>query len=125
MHKVKRYASPSDAFRKIWIEEGPRAFTRGLSVRLLYITPSAAVSFAFYEYFKTIFVAWRSGVSFALPKKPKPNADGVEQESGDASSSGLTIFHPLAPLFAGAMARLVGTACRTPFDIVKSRLQVC
>ena len=136
---MKRYSSPLHAFRTIWIEEGPRAFTRGLSVRLLYITPSAAVSFAFYEYFKTVFLAWRSGASFSSWTKARrrehlqheqaasvdaSQATVADDDDDDDDSTSLSIFHPLAPLVAGAMARLVGTACRTPFDIIKARLQV-
>lgn len=108
-------------------------------MRLLYITPSAAVSFAFYEYFKTVFLAWRSGASFSSWTKARrrehlqheqaasvdaSQATVADDDDDDDDSTSLSIFHPLAPLVAGAMARLVGTACRTPFDIIKARLQV-
>ena len=33
-------------------------------------------------------------------------------------------MNPLVPLLAGGLARVLGTACRTPFDIVRQRLQV-
>lgn len=33
-------------------------------------------------------------------------------------------MNPLVPLLAGGMARVLGTAARTPFDIVRQRLQL-
>ena len=33
-------------------------------------------------------------------------------------------LHPAVPLVAGGLARLFGTAARTPFDILRQRLQV-
>jgi solute carrier family 25 (mitochondrial iron transporter), member 28/37 len=92
------YMGPVDAFKWIFREEGAVAFFRGLPVRLVYITPSAAVSFALYEQFKRM---------------------AHNMSAGTAGK-----YEPLVWLGAGASARLVGTAVRTPFDIVKQRLQV-
>ena len=63
---VKRYNGPMDAFKTILKEEGIFAFFKGLPPRLLYITPSAAVSFALYEQFKKLFYQWRRENTFSF-----------------------------------------------------------
>jgi len=50
-----KYKGISDGFKKIVTEEGFRGLTRGLSARLIYITPAAAIVFASYEQYKKVF----------------------------------------------------------------------
>eukprot|EP01087_Luapelamoeba_hula_P020954 TRINITY_DN7234_c0_g1_i4.p1 TRINITY_DN7234_c0_g1~~TRINITY_DN7234_c0_g1_i4.p1 ORF type:complete len:382 (+),score=60.10 TRINITY_DN7234_c0_g1_i4:37-1182(+) len=124
---IRRYASTADAFKTILKEEGIIGFYKGLPPRLIYITPAAAVSFMFYEQFKILLYLQRD-------KRRRAAVDGkpMDQESEREMAkkyrnryllpgSGL---HPAVPLIAGGLARLIGTACRTPFDIIRQRLQV-
>jgi len=86
-------------------EEGLTGLFKGLPPRLMYITPAAAISFMFYEQFKTLLQTYITG--------DKSNRN-----------SNFIFKHPAVPLVAGGLARLLGTACRTPFDILRQRLQV-
>lgn len=79
-------------------KEGIGSFYRGLPARLVYVGPAAAVSFLFYEQFRSMF------------HRPK---DSV-------SSYALA----LGPLTAAGLMRVVGTTIRTPFDVVRQRMQV-
>jgi hypothetical protein len=94
----KYYTSGFNAFVSIVKEEGLRGLYRGLTVRLLYIAPAAAVSFTVYESFT--------------------------QALHNRHSESFQWKTPVITLAAGALARVVGTACRTPFDILKQQLQV-
>eukprot|EP01104_Vermistella_antarctica_P015729 TRINITY_DN5231_c0_g1_i2.p1 TRINITY_DN5231_c0_g1~~TRINITY_DN5231_c0_g1_i2.p1 ORF type:complete len:461 (+),score=56.68 TRINITY_DN5231_c0_g1_i2:306-1688(+) len=167
-----RYSGAIDAFRTIFRQEGWKAFYKGLPPRLLYITPSAAVSFAIYEQMRRILkdhgifptykhkstpttastspsVATSATTtppppppSSSSPISPVPSAEEPahsssthtytpdqqqqeqqEQQPEPKAKNGL-LYNPLLPLLAGGCARFIGTACRTPFDIVKARLQV-
>jgi hypothetical protein len=95
---VTQYNNFFHAFRVILRDEGPRGFTRGLPARLTYVTPAAGISFLCYE--KLI----------SALKKPK-----------DEQHLWLDKVLPFAGI---ASARVMGTALRTPFDIVKQRMQV-
>jgi len=106
---VRKYANARDAFVTILKEEGIWGFFKGLPPRLMYITPAAAVSFMFYEQFKAIFKA-----------QMHPKQIPKDQEGSHRSA----LNNPLIPLAAGALARLFGTAARTPFDILRQRLQI-
>eukprot|EP00160_Parvularia_atlantis_P001471 Unigene11173_Nuclearia_a/m.34186 Unigene11173_Nuclearia_a/g.34186 ORF Unigene11173_Nuclearia_a/g.34186 Unigene11173_Nuclearia_a/m.34186 type:complete len:346 (+) Unigene11173_Nuclearia_a:37-1074(+) len=97
-HAVRRYKGVLDAFVAILREEGVRGFYKGLPARLLYIGPAAGVSFGLYEWFKRALLSVRDG-------------------TGDT-------FEPIIPLLAGAGARLFGSSVKTPFDVVKQRLEV-
>eukprot|EP00741_Cyanophora_paradoxa_P021351 tig00021348_g20610.t1 len=92
-----RYANPVEAFRKIVAAEGVAALYKGIPARMLYVAPAAAVSFAVYEEVKS----------------------ALRPREGHAHW-----LSPLVPLAAGFAARVFGTATRTPFDVVKQRLQV-
>jgi len=96
--QVKTFNGALDAFRRIRASEGVIAFYRGLPARLLYNVPSAAVSFLFYEQFRTLF------------HQPKLSTKSY--------------MYTILPLFAAGLARLTGTALRTPFDIIKQRMQI-
>jgi len=96
--EVRTYKGSINAFRRMFVEEGVLSFYRGLPARLLYNVPSAAVSFLFYEQFRTLF------------HQPKLSAKSY--------------MYTLLPLMAGGLARVTGTALRTPFDIVKQRMQI-
>lgn len=95
---VRRYKGVIDAFFSILKEEGMRGFYRGLPARLLYVGPAAGVSFGLYEWFRRAMVSVYDG-------------------TGDT-------FEPLIPIVAGASARLFGSSVKTPFDVVKQRLEV-
>jgi len=100
------YKHGVDAFFTILKEEGFRGLYKGLSIRLIYITPAAAVSFTVYEQFMRSI----QGVSFF--------------GSGKTNPSDFSWTTPILTLSAGVSARILGTACRTPFDILKQQLQV-
>jgi hypothetical protein len=115
-----------DAFVTIFKEEGFLALMRGLPMRLIYVTPSAAVSFALYEQFKRMLRNYQ-----AAPTPPPssilqlPSHDGPAPPApAPAAQKRHRKYEPLIWLTAGASARLIGTAIRTPFDIVKQRMQV-
>lgn len=100
---VRMYTGAWDAFTSICKEEGLRGMYKGLPVRLLYITPAAAVSFTVYEQFMQ---AWNY------------NHEQLKQHHQ------VSWTLPFLTLAAGGLARVLGTACRTPFDILKQQLQV-
>jgi len=50
---VEIYGGIVDAYRKIYQREGFRGFTKGLLPRLVYIMPASALTFTFFEFFKT------------------------------------------------------------------------
>lgn len=107
------YTGMWDAFAWIAREEGFTAFFRGLPMRLIYITPSAAVSFALYEQFKRL-----------LHNYNLADDGNDEDQTHRRGTLPLGKYEPAIWLVAGASARLIGTAVRTPFDIVKQRMQV-
>jgi hypothetical protein len=96
--EVKQYSSAADAARRMWRQEGLRSFYRGLPARLAYVGPAAAVSFLFYEQFRHMF------------HRPKTDSAGY--------------LKTLAPLAAAGVLRVAGTTMRTPFDVVRQRMQV-
>jgi hypothetical protein len=49
------YSSWRDAVTKIWAEEGPRAFAKGIGARVLWIAPATAITIAAYEQYKKFF----------------------------------------------------------------------
>lgn len=91
------YSNTFDAAKSIIRNEGFLAFYKGLPLRLLYISPSAAVSFTIYENLKK----------------------SITGEEGDTAD-----IAPVYFILFGATARIFGTACRTPLDLVKQNLQV-
>ncbi|KAL0485713.1 hypothetical protein AKO1_003294 [Acrasis kona] len=95
----KYYTNGFSALTNIIKDEGFLALYRGLPIRLIYITPAAAVSFTVYEQFMTAF-------------RKTTKSDWVSWQT------------PILTLCAGAGARVLGTACRTPLDILKQQLQV-
>lgn len=101
-HNIRTYKNGIDAFFSIIREEGILRMYKGLPMKLVYITPAAAVSFTVYEQFMT-------NVNAELQKK---------------NSSKVSWTLPLLTLAAGGFARVLGTACRTPFDILKQQLQI-
>lgn len=98
--KVTPYASGLEAARDMWAKEGAAAFYRGLPARLVYIVPAAAVSFVFYEQFRALYHA------------------GPEERQGRSS------WVVGVPLLLGGLARVAGTAMRTPFDTIRQRMQI-
>lgn len=50
--EIKSYITPSQTIKRVWAEEGLLGFYRGLPARLIYIAPSASISFLFYERFR-------------------------------------------------------------------------
>ncbi len=96
---IKAYKGIGDAFVSIAREEGVKGFTRGLAPRLAYIVPAAAISFLCYE---EIARTVRERRTFTLTD----------------------LRHAILPAIGIVGARLLGSLCRTPFDVVKLRLQV-
>lgn len=107
--QINTFSSPFHAFSQILRKEGPSAFFNGIGPRLLYTVPSASVSFFFYEHFHRFF-----------QKARREQSDDILSTSSTLESFSMA----LAPLFAGAVARVFGTAARTPFDIIKQRMQI-
>jgi hypothetical protein len=101
---VKKYTSGRDALFTIWKEEGLIGFARGLPARLVYVAPSAGVSFFFYETIVAQIRAPTNGTMFDQSSHPWITAT--------LSFAGL------------ASARVLGSALRTPFDIIKQRMQI-
>ena len=99
-HGIPKYHSISHAFQSIIQKEGPKGLYRGLGPRLMYITPAAAVSFTVYESIKSV----------CLSESP--------------TTTGINSLAIPAAMVAGGCARVLGTLVRTPFDVVKLRLQV-
>eukprot|EP01080_Neovahlkampfia_damariscottae_P004227 gene4227-7564_t len=91
------YKNGFHAFKSILKTEGFLALYKGLPIRLIYITPAAAVSFTVYEQFK-------------------------QAVTGDDTQNNLK--NVAITLTAGFCARIFGTAIRTPFDMLKQQLQV-
>ena len=98
--KVTPYANGLEAARDMWAKEGAVAFYRGLPARLVYIVPAAAVSFVFYEQFRALY--------HAGPEERRERSSWVVG----------------VPLLLGGLARVAGTALRTPFDTIKQRMQI-
>lgn len=48
------YKGAVDAARRIWTEEGPRAFTKGMGARILWIAPATTITMAAYEQLKHV-----------------------------------------------------------------------
>jgi len=95
---VTRYNNVFDAFWNIIKNEGPIAFTRGLGARLLYMIPAASVSFLCYEQIVKAFKTQETKEDIVMPS--------------------------LLPFIGLTCGRFLGTAVRTPFDVIKQRLQV-
>jgi len=93
-----QYTSGWDAAKSILLNEGITALYKGLPIRLIYISPAASVSFTIYENLKKS-IARNEGIS-----------------GGDIPAYYFILF--------GAVARVFGTACKTPLDLVKQNLQV-
>ncbi|PRP84811.1 hypothetical protein PROFUN_07465 [Planoprotostelium fungivorum] len=84
-------------FKDVIRKEGPKGFIRGLGPRLIYIVPSAAISFFCYERITSVI--------------KDPAAFGGYNSA-------------IAPVVGVTIARLTGSALRTPFDVVRQRLQM-
>lgn len=125
-YHIRSYKNGLQALRTIAKEEGFTALYRGLPVRLIYITPAAAVSFTVYEQFMRAVRRVVNGDQH----EPSDNANNQSHEHKQQKQhqslldTAKSWKYPILTLCAGATARVFGTACRTPFDIVKQRLQV-
>jgi len=100
---VIKYSSFWDALKRIIKEEGILSLWRGVTIKLLYKCPAGAISFGCYELFKKLI------------HNPKESLKNYNKP---------TVDNPFLPLAIGTVARVVGTASRTPFDIIKQRLQI-
>jgi len=90
-------------------EEGIKGLTRGMLPKFLYIIPAAAVSFVCYE---EISRAFHLG----------DQKSGVNR--GESASGGWQMWGLALPVLGMAGARIIGSLCRTPFDILKQRMQI-
>jgi len=95
---VKQAFTTTETARMMWQGEGIAAFYRGLPARLIYVGPAASISFLFYEQFRVIF------------HRPKEHAGHY--------------LSAVLPLAAAGVFRVLGTVLRTPFDVVRQRMQV-
>jgi len=99
---VRAYTSAIHACRTMVQEEGALSLYRGLSSRLLYVVPAAAMNFFFYERLKTNIQA------------PVQSGTSPLVRWMDLAGSGFGLF----------ASRVLGSVVRTPFDVVKQRQQV-
>jgi hypothetical protein len=102
---VKQFSGALEAAKHMWKYEGLIAFDRGLPARLVYIAPAAAISFVFYEEFRSLYHQVLQDK--ALERQQK--------------RSGWIVA---VPLILGGVARVIGTTLRTPFDVIKQRMQI-
>jgi len=123
--QMRTYNSGLHALRTILQEEGMGALYSGLTPRLLYVAPAAAISFTCYEMFRSAFHQWE--MDRVLGAKRHATSDPDQQ----AHQSAKLDHHAASPLFYSFALpvalwiglRITGTALRTPFDILKQRLQ--
>ena len=54
----ERYKHMWDCATRLWKAEGPRAFVQGVTARMLWIAPNAALGIMAYEAFKRVLRAW-------------------------------------------------------------------
>jgi len=99
---VKSYKGVFNALYVIGKDEGVKGFTRGMLPKFVYIIPAAAVSFLCYEEISSAFHNW----------------DG---KAMGGSNAAWIIALPLIGMFS---ARIVGSLCRSPFDVLKQRMQI-
>jgi len=97
---VKSYSGVFSALYHISTEEGVKGLTRGMLPKFVYIIPAAAVSFLCYE---EVVRAFRMHVA------------------GTSKNTFWSVFLPVVGMMS---ARTLGSICRTPFDIVKQRMQI-
>jgi hypothetical protein len=50
-----KYKGIGDVVKRLYQENGWRAFMKGVQARMLYFAPSAAITWASYEYAKVLF----------------------------------------------------------------------
>lgn len=97
----KMYKNLYEAASKMYRNEGPTSFYRGLVPTLVQIFPHAGLQFGFYTFFKTL---WE--VIFSSKRGPG-EAAGVEES-----------------LVCGGLSGICGKGVIYPLDMVKKRLQV-
>ncbi|KAF2864129.1 mitochondrial carrier [Piedraia hortae CBS 480.64] len=95
------YTSTWDAARKIYTNEGPRAFYSGLSPALLGLT-HVAIQFPLYEYFKKRFTGLEMG-EMAQPDSETHNGMGI--------------------LAATFLSKVCATVSTYPHEVLRTRLQ--
>jgi len=104
--KIKTYTGIWNTLYSIARDEGIKGFTRGLLPRFLYLIPAAAISFLCYEEIARSFHSL------------------IESKSDPHSDYSAHVKTMLLSLLGITTARVVGSLCRTPFDVLKLRLQV-
>ena len=92
------------------------AFYRGFSLRVIYVAPAAAVSFFMYEKVKEYLSQMKTRANRELQPL-------LEEGRGHHRQNFVEYFDTLRPFVAGAVANVLSTAARTPFDIVKQQMQ--
>ncbi|TLD23928.1 hypothetical protein PspLS_06597 [Pyricularia sp. CBS 133598] len=93
---------------RVWREEGPRGFYRGLGISLLGVS-HGAVQFAVYEPAKRLYVARRSR--------------GRQDGTTSAAARGDSIMTNEATLVISTAAKLFAGAVTYPYQVLRSRLQ--
>jgi len=131
---IKQYRNAWDAFVTIYRTESIGSFYRGLPARLFYVTPASAISFVFYEQYRVLFQRYIKQRRINSNHKKNGNGNGngngrerekrVEREVEKEKNGGSSLFLLSIPLLMGGLARFVGTAIRTPFDVIRQRMQV-
>ncbi|KAH9432477.1 hypothetical protein MCOR02_007172 [Pyricularia oryzae] len=107
---VGAYPSMWAGATRVWREEGPRGFYRGLGISLLGVS-HGAVQFAVYEPAKRLYVVWRSrGRQHDAASAAKPAAGG-------------SVMTNEATLVISTAAKLFANAVTYPYQVLRSRLQ--
>jgi len=105
----RRYGGVRDVLATVLREDGPRGLMRGLGPRLLYLCPSAAVTFALYEFFKKRYAALMGIDANEIKKRvvgssSGANIDNVAAAASAAATAGASTSPPSAGVAIVSMA---------------------
>lgn len=94
----KEYSGICNAFKKIYLNEGPRVLFRGLTPTFIQVAPHAGVQFMCYKFFDGLYRTF------------------VETDKSSYTFVGSTL--------AGSLSGLVAKVFIYPLDLMKKRLQI-
>jgi len=83
----RRYTGVCQTFSTIWREEGAKGLRKGLSQKLMYLVPSASLTFAFYEQYKAFFTKFFSKSSSSSSSSSNNNNNNNNNNISSNSNS--------------------------------------
>jgi solute carrier family 25, member 33/36 len=110
---ARQYRGIVDTAIRIYREEGPFAFYRGLTASYLGVTETA-LQFTLYGYLKDVLRAQRVEAAGELSAAPLP---GGATEQGQRGFVGTDAF------IAGALSKLVASAATYPHEVIRTRMR--